>query len=128
MIEEILRELGVRIVSVSGDELCGYCPVHVLVEGVDQSKPKWYINAESGAWICFTCGQRGSLPHLVEALGGDAATIEKLKLSASLDRLATVHRGRRRHGHRTRRSGSSTPTCDSMQPRASSQDASDLRT
>jgi len=84
MIEEILRELGVRVTSVSGDEIQGYCPVHALVEGTDQSKPKWYINAESGAWICFTCGQRGSLPHLVEALGGDADTIEKLKLSAAL--------------------------------------------
>ena len=52
-----------RIVSVQ-ETNCGYRPVHVLVEGVDQSKPKWYINAESGAWICFTCGQRLA-PHLV---------------------------------------------------------------
>lgn len=83
MIEGVLTELGVRITNVSDKEIQAFCPVHHLVEGAEQSAPKWYMNAETGAWICFTCGQRGSLPYLVEALGGDAATIEQLKLSAA---------------------------------------------
>lgn len=84
MIEGVLGELGVRLTSSSGDELQGYCPVHHLVEGTEQSAPKWYINAKTGAWICFTCGQRGSLPYLVSALGGDAETIEQLTLNAAM--------------------------------------------
>ncbi len=84
MIEGVLQELGVQITGKSGNEIQGYCPVHHLVEGQPQSKPKWYINDESGAWICFTCGQRGSLPSLVQALGGDPSTIEHLKLTAAV--------------------------------------------
>lgn len=83
MIVEVLEELGVKLTKAGEKEIQGYCPVHNLVEGVEQSKPKWYMNAETGAWICFTCGQRGSLPMLVEALGGDPETIDQLKLSAA---------------------------------------------
>jgi hypothetical protein len=85
MIEVVLAELGVRITNVSDKEIQAYCPVHHLVEGGgEQHAPKWYMNRETGAWICFTCGQRGGLPYLVEALGGDADTVESLKLSAAL--------------------------------------------
>lgn len=83
MILGVLEELGVRVTNVSDKEITAYCPVHHLVEGVDQHKPKWYMNAETGAWICFTCGQRGSLPKLVEALGGDPETIQDLRLNAA---------------------------------------------
>ncbi len=82
--EEVLRELGVRITSASGDEIQGYCPVHASIKGREQDKPKWYLNSETGAWICFTCGQRGSLPHLVEALGGDKDTIDQLRTNAAI--------------------------------------------
>lgn len=81
---EVLEELGVRVHHVSEKELQGYCPVHHLKEGVEQSKPKWYMNAETGAWICFTCGQRGSLPYLVSALGGDPDSVEHLLTSAAV--------------------------------------------
>lgn len=83
MILGVLEELGVRVTNVSDKEIQAFCPVHHLVEGTDQHKPKWYMNAETGAWICFTCGQRGSLPYLVEALGGDPETIEQLRLNAA---------------------------------------------
>lgn len=81
---EVLESLGVRVAKADGRELLGYCPVHHLKEGTEQHKPKWYMNAETGAWICFTCGQRGSLPYLVQALGGDPDSIEHLLTSAAV--------------------------------------------
>lgn len=84
---EILEELGVQVVGQSGDEIQAYCPVHHLAKGHEQSRPKWYINADKGAWVCFTCGQRGSLLSLVEALGGDKETIHHLRMQASISRL-----------------------------------------
>lgn len=86
MIEDILAEVGVQVVSVSNTEILAYCPVHVSVKGHAQDKPKWYMNSETGAWICFTCGQRGSLPGLVEALGGDPEQIEHLRLTAAVNK------------------------------------------
>jgi len=83
VIDGVLEELGVRLTKVGDKEIQGYCPVHHLVEGKEQHSPKWYMNAETGAWICFTCGQRGSLPKLVEALGGDPETIDQLRLNAA---------------------------------------------
>lgn len=87
MIEDVVAELGVEVTYVSDHEVQGFCPVHELVTGRTQSKPKWYINRETGAWLCFTCGQRGSLPSLVEALGGDPETIAHLQLTATTTRL-----------------------------------------
>lgn len=92
MIQGVLEELGVRITRVTDSEIQAYCPVHHLKEGTEQHQPKWYMNAETGAWICFTCGQRGSLPYLVEALGGDSKTIGQLlrgSISTTVTRWVT---------------------------------------
>jgi Toprim-like len=71
VVEDALEALGVEIVGASGDEIQAYCPVHRLTRGRDQSHPRFYMNAESGAALCFTCGWRGNLTRLVADLEAD---------------------------------------------------------
>lgn len=71
MIVEVLQELGVQISSVGDREIKAHCPVHHLATGRADSKPSWYMNSESGAWLCFSCGQRGGLPQLIDLLDAD---------------------------------------------------------
>ena len=78
--EEVLRALGVRITSV-GPQIRGHCPVHRFVTGHEDSNPSWGINALTGAWLCFSCHETGSLPMLVEALGGDVDNLSDLILT-----------------------------------------------
>ena len=70
-VEYALEALGVDIVGASGDEIQAYCPVHHLTRGRPQSSPRFYMNAESGAALCFTCGWRGNLTRLVSDLEAD---------------------------------------------------------
>lgn len=70
-IEDAVVALGVNVVSSSDREIKGYCPVHPLTMGREDQHPSWYINAHTGAWLCFSCHAAGSLSHLVEMLGGD---------------------------------------------------------
>ena len=71
VVEDALEALGVEIVGASGDEIQCYCPVHRLTVGREQSDPRFYMNAESGAALCFTCGWRGNLTRLVDDLEAD---------------------------------------------------------
>ncbi len=70
-VEYALEALGVEIVGASGDEIQCFCPVHHLTRGRAQSHPRFYMNAESGAALCFTCGWRGNLARLVSDLEAD---------------------------------------------------------
>jgi Toprim-like len=70
-VEYALEALGVEIVGASGDEIQCFCPVHHLTRGRAQSHPRFYMNAESGAALCFTCGWRGNLSRLVADLEAD---------------------------------------------------------
>jgi len=85
---DTLIALGVDITGGSDKELQGYCPVHHLTKGREASSPKWYMNRETGAWLCFSCGQRGSLNHLVELLGGDAELLDSIVIDVSRTKLA----------------------------------------
>jgi len=71
VVEDALEALGVTIVGASGDEIQCFCPVHHLTVGREQSDPRFYMNAESGAALCFTCGWRGNLSRLVDDLDAD---------------------------------------------------------
>ena len=88
-VEDVLRSLGVRITSV-GSQIRGHCPVHKLTTGHDDGHPSWGINAQTGAWLCFSCHATGSLPRLVDMLGGDADNINALILHASGERLSAL--------------------------------------
>jgi hypothetical protein len=91
VIEAVLEKIGVDIAHVGDREIMGYCPVHRISRGRAQSKPKWYMNRDTGAWICFTCGQRGSLPYLVELLDHDVTILDDMPLvfmKAAVERWA----------------------------------------
>lgn len=71
----ILGELGVEVKRVTGDEIQGRCPLHVQFKGRESSRYSWYMNSDTGLFICHTCGSRGNLPMLVSAMTGDSDTI-----------------------------------------------------
>lgn len=69
--EDLLTQLGVDVAGGSDREIKALCPVHHLVKGRPDTRPSWYMNRTTGAWICFSCGQRGSLSSLVQQMGGN---------------------------------------------------------
>lgn len=89
VVEDALEALGVQIVGASGDEIQCFCPVHLLTVGREQSDPRFYMNAESGAALCFTCGWRGNLARLVSDLEADVdlEDFEFVSLVKRVDRL-----------------------------------------
>ncbi len=91
-VEAALEALGVEIVGASGDEIQAYCPVHHLTVGRAQSDPRFYMNAESGAALCFTCGWRGNLQRLVDDLEADVdlEDFEFTVMVSRVDRLEPV--------------------------------------
>lgn len=68
--ERLLDTLGVEYVSSYGDEIRGYCPAHKARTGKDDRNPSWYINAETGAHICFSCQFKGSTVSLISNIKG----------------------------------------------------------
>jgi Toprim-like len=94
-VEYALEALGVEIVGASGDEIQCYCPVHHLTRGRQQSHPRFYMNAESGAALCFTCGWRGNLARLVSDLEADLdlEDFEFTTLVRRADRLVSATEG-----------------------------------
>lgn len=62
---DILDSLGIEHVSVTGNEIQGLCPAHEERTGKVDRNPSWYINADTGAHICFSCQFKGNLSYLV---------------------------------------------------------------
>lgn len=71
----VLQELGVEVTRVGDKEITGRCPVHRNRTGKDDRSPSWSMNANTGLWICYACGAKGTLSHLVSELTGEADTI-----------------------------------------------------
>lgn len=65
VVTDILDELGIEIIRDTGNEINALCPGHKMKKGREDSNPSWYINSESGAHICFSCGFKGNLTYLV---------------------------------------------------------------
>lgn len=74
-IADVLRQLGVDVRRVGEKEISGRCPVHVKHTGKEDRSPSWSMNASTGLWICYACGARGTLSHLVSELTGEPDTI-----------------------------------------------------
>lgn len=89
--EAVLRHLGVQIVSV-GRQIKAYCPVHRQTVGREDQHPSWYMNATTGAWLCFSCHASGGLGHLADALGGDAEEITRYIIANASERLSAIKR------------------------------------
>ena len=88
--QDALTRLGVEFYSNRGDEIQAECPAHEERTGHKDRNPSFYINADSGAFICFSCGWKGSLYTLINYKNGDVDASEWLKseqgLAARFDR------------------------------------------
>lgn len=69
--QDALTRLGVEFYSNRGDEIQAECPAHEERTGHKDRNPSFYINADSGAFICFSCGWKGSLYTLINYKQGD---------------------------------------------------------
>lgn len=63
-IESLLNEIGIVVVNNAGREIACQCPFH------PDSHPSFSINSENGLWICYQCGESGSLERLLEKVAG----------------------------------------------------------
>lgn len=70
--ERVLERLNIEPVQTRGSEILALCPGHKEITGKEDRNPSWWINSETGAHICFSCGFKGSLWSLI-------ATAQNLK-------------------------------------------------
>ena len=63
-VQEVLEELGMEF-SVRSLEATALCPAHFNRTGKEDHNPSWSINLETGLHICFSCGYKGSILHLI---------------------------------------------------------------
>ena len=94
-LSSVLTELGVDVRRVGEREISGCCPVHLKTTGHIDRSPSWSMNATTGAWICYSCGAKGSLYSLVSELTGDYKSIWEVHsflIESGLNRLNEVER------------------------------------
>lgn len=82
--QDALTRLGVEFYSNRGDEIQAECPAHEERTGHKDRNPSFYINADSGAFICFSCGWKGSLYTLINYRQGDVDASDWLKSEQGL--------------------------------------------
>lgn len=82
-IEDTLETLGLKVVSIRGNEIQLHCPAHKERTGKEDNNPSFWINGDSGLFICFSCDWKGGLKTLVNYLGGGAVTIEDVDNTVS---------------------------------------------
>jgi hypothetical protein len=88
----VLKSLGVDVRRAEGREISGRCPVHKRVTGREDGSPSWSMSAETGLWICFSCGARGTLSMLVSELTGEPDAIMAVHhflIDRNLERLTS---------------------------------------
>jgi len=69
-IEKVLLSLDLSLYSQRGEEVQGLCPMHKERTGKEDHNPSWWINTDTGAHICFSCGYKGNIYTLVKDLTG----------------------------------------------------------
>ena len=69
-VEKILLFLEVSLHAQRGSEVNGLCPMHKQRTGKDDHRPSWWINTETGAHICFSCGYKGNIYTLISDVKG----------------------------------------------------------
>ena len=88
---EMLQSLGVDVTGGDGGRnIQARCPVHHLVTGRPDNHPSWYMAVETGAWICFSCKQRGSLYTLLDLMDVDREVLGELPVRMLEDRAARL--------------------------------------
>ena len=91
----VLMELGVDVRRSNGREISGCCPVHEKRTGRADGSPSWSMNAETGLWICHSCGAKGTLASLVSELTGNpdsVAAVNQLLIETGINRLTAPDR------------------------------------
>lgn len=68
--ERVLERLNIDVINVRGSEILALCPGHKEITGKEDHNPSWWINAETGAHMCFSCGYKGSLFSLIATVQG----------------------------------------------------------
>lgn len=68
--ETTLASLGIKVLSNRGSELQASCPAHKDRTGHEDRNPSWWINADTGQHICFSCHFKGSLYGLISYVKG----------------------------------------------------------
>jgi DNA primase len=69
-IEKTLLSLDLSLYAQRGAEVNGLCPMHKERTGKEDNHPSWWINTETGAHICFSCGYKGNIFTLVKDMLG----------------------------------------------------------
>jgi DNA primase len=69
--KDTLTRLGIEYYSERGYEIQAACPAHKDRTGHEDRNPSFYINADSGAFICFSCQWKGNVFTLVNYVHGD---------------------------------------------------------
>jgi len=64
-VREVVETLKLEIVRERGSEILCHCPLHVRILGKEDHNPSFWINVETGANLCFSCGWKGSVFSLV---------------------------------------------------------------
>jgi len=82
--QDALTRLGVEFYANRGDEIQAECPAHEERTGHKDRNPSFYINADSGAFICFSCGWKGSLYTLINYKQGDVDASDWIKSEQGL--------------------------------------------
>ena len=68
--KEVLSRLNIEVFSDRGDEINAQCIAHEERTGHIDHNPSFWINADSGAFICFSCHWKGNLYTLVSYVEG----------------------------------------------------------
>jgi Toprim-like/CHC2 zinc finger len=80
---DTLSRLGIETLNSRGDEINSYCAAHEERTGHVDHNPSWWINADSGAFICFSCGWKGNLYSLI-------SYVENIEINAAKDWLGST--------------------------------------
>lgn len=68
--QDTLARLGMEVINVRGDEIQSYCPAHKERTGREDRNPSFWINSDTGAFICFSCQFKGNTYTLLNYVGG----------------------------------------------------------
>lgn len=89
-IVDFLMSIGVDV-RRSGQEISARCPVHLQRTGKEDRSPSWSMNADTGLWICYSCGARGTLFGLVRELTGqENIEVMSMLMNNSVESLGEV--------------------------------------
>jgi DNA primase len=81
--QSVLERLGMEVVSVRGLEIQSHCPAHEERTGHVDRNPSWWINSDTGAFICFSCQYKGALLSLICSVNNLKTEYGELDFSAA---------------------------------------------